>query len=138
MAEIVRTGSASLASTLVPHNHIHSYLEAGEDLPGFDPCYIKSTDGKVYRSIGTTAGADASQVHGYPFLDRKLGQEVDLYWGVEINWPTAAGLTPGKRVYLSLTAGTAGRLSDTATTGGTGPIGHTIDGQRVFLTKSYY
>ena len=138
MAEIVRTGDASLATTVVPHNHIHSYLEAGEDLPGFDPCYISSATGKVMRSIGTTLGADAATVVGYPFLARKQGQEVDLYWGVEINWPTAAGLTPGKRVYLSLTAGTAGRLSDTATTGGTGPIGHTIDGQRVFLTKSQY
>ena len=138
MAEIVKTGTASLASTLVPHNHIHSYLEVGEDVSAFDPCYISSATGKVMRSLGTVAAADASTVVGYPFTDRKNGQEVDLYWGVEVYWPTAAGLTPGKRVYLSATAGTNGRLSDTATTGGTAPIGHTIDGQRVFLTKSQY
>jgi hypothetical protein len=143
MAEIVRSATASLASTLVSPEHIHSYLIAGEDLDPFEPCYIKASDGKVYKSLGTTLGADAARVDGYPFgggaaASIKAGSPVDLYEHCEVNWPTAAGLTPGKRVYLSLTGGTAGHLSDTATTGGIGPIGVTLDGQRILLWGSRY
>jgi len=44
-------------------------------------------------------------------------------------------LAPGAAVYLS--AATPGGLADTATTGGTVPIGRVLDANRILLIRSY-
>lgn len=139
MADITLNGTASLASPLPPEADQMSDLTAGEDLLAFQPCYIKATDGLVYKATGAAA-TDAAQVHGYPIIPRKAGQPVSLYAGpMDVYLPTAAGLTPGKRLYLTATAITTFVIvADAATTGGVAPIGHTVDGSRARMWASRY
>jgi hypothetical protein len=133
MADLVKTTGTtpSLASTLPGGPDQNAYLVAGEDLAAFDPCYIKSTDGLVWRASGAAA-TDAAQVHGYPIVDRKAGMPVELHYGVEAYYDFTPALTPGKRLYLG---STVGKYADAATTGGTKPLGHTLEGNRIFVDK---
>lgn len=135
MAEITKIAIASLASLLPNGTDILSgNFYAGEDLAVFDACYIKPSDGKIYRSIGTALGADAAKVRGYTPETVKAGNAVTLYKNVRAT--IGAGLTPGKNVYLSGTV--AGGLADAASTGGINPIGFTVDGTRIQLNASNY
>ncbi len=131
MAQIARTGVASLASLLPNGSDVFSGLVAGEDLIGFDACYI-AANGLVMKSNGTAAGA-AAKVHGYAARDMRSGEAITLYKNVRVRYGTA--LVPGTTVYLSATAGT---LSDVATVGGTGPIGYVVDSTRIQLDASRY
>lgn len=134
MAEIAKSGTPSLAVTLPGPEHQISGLVAGEDLDAFDACYIKSDDGKVYKSTGAAANA-AAKVRGYAAQDYKSGESgVTLYFGVRVRYGTS--LTPGTNLYLSGT--NAGGLADSASTGGTAPIGYVVDATRVQLDSSHY
>lgn len=132
MAQIAKSGTPSLASLLPNGADVLSGLMAGEAIGAFDACYIKASDGLVYKSTGTAANA-AAKVHGYASKDTDSGEPVTLYKNVRVRY--GAGLTPGATIYLSATAGT---LSDAATTGGTAPIGFVVDATRVHLDISNY
>lgn len=132
MAEITKVGTPSI-SGLHPHlNHLPS-LVAGEALGAGDACYIKASDGKVYKSTGA-ADTEPARVHGYAPKATKAGQQVTLYYNVRFQYATA--LTPGAKVYLSGTV--AGGLADAASTGGTAPIGFCVDAKRIELFPSMY
>ncbi len=131
MAQIAKSGTPSLASLLPNGADVLAGLMAGEALTAFDACYIAST-GLVMKSNGTAAGA-AAKVHGYAAKTTAINDPVTLYKNVRVRYGTA--LTPGTSIFVSATAGT---LSDTATIGGTAPIGFVIDATRVFLDKSNY
>lgn len=132
MAQIAKTGTPSLASLLPNGADINAGLLAGEDVDTFDACYIKASDGRVWKSTGAAANA-AAKVRGYAAKATKAGEAVTLLKNVRVRY--GANLTPGADVYLSATAGT---LSDTATTGGTAPIGYVVDATRVQLNESRY
>lgn len=87
-------------------------LVAGEDLDVAAPCYIKSSDGKVYMSNGTAAN-EAAEVAGFTPRTVKSGQPVTLF-GKGVRFGYGSGLTPGDVLYVGATAG---RL-DTAPTVG--------------------
>lgn len=88
-------------------------LLAGEDLLAVAPCYIKTSDGKVYMSNGTAAN-EAAEVAGFTPRATKAGQPVTLFGaGACFRYGTFSGQA-GDRLFL---AATAGRL-DTATTTG--------------------
>jgi hypothetical protein len=108
-----------------------SGLYAGEALAAGDACYIKTSDGKVWRSNGTSANA-AAVVDGFTPSDVPIGESVTLMW--HVNFRYGAALNPGSFVYLDTNPGA---LNDTATTGGTVPIGRVIDATRIFVQKSY-
>lgn len=132
MAAVAKSGTPSLATTLPGPEHMLSGRTAGEDLAAFDACYIKS-DGKIWKSNGTSANA-AAKVHGYAAQAYTSGDtDVTIYRGVRVRY--GAGLTPGKDLFLSTTAGL---LVDTATPGGTAPIGWVVDDTRVELFESRY
>lgn len=96
-------------------------LLAGETLDPGAPCYIKSSDGKVYQSNGTAAN-EAAKVDGFTAKARVAGQAVTLFGpGVRFNYGT--GMTIGQNLFL---ATTAGRLDTAATTGGTAIIARAI------------
>lgn len=124
----------SLASILLPPHKKISGLIAGEDLDWLDPCYIKASDGKVYRSTGAAVNA-AAKVRGYAAMPAKAaqGDAVTLIRDFVAGW--ASAVAPGTDLYVDTTAG---GLSTTATTGGTGPVGFVIDANRVYLDRSYY
>ena len=57
MAAISKSGTPSLSTAIPPTTNSLSGLYAGEAIAAGDACYIKTSDGKVYRSIGTAANA---------------------------------------------------------------------------------
>jgi len=86
---------------------------AGEDLLAVAPCYIKTSDGKIYMSNGTAAN-EAAEVAGFTPRAVKAGQPVTLYGaGACFNYAAFSGQS-GDRLFL---AATAGRLDTAATTG---------------------
>lgn len=134
MAEITKNGRPSL-STITPDasTRISGDLFAGEDLGAGDACYIKTTDGKVYRSNGSAVAA-AAKVRGWTATSAKQGQATTLYTGV--NFAYGSGLTPGTSFYLSGT--NPGGIADAASTGGTGEIAFAIDSTRIRVKQSTY
>jgi hypothetical protein len=93
-------------------------LFAGEALDICAPCYIKTTDGKIYMSDGTAAN-EAAEVVGFTPKAYAAGESVTLYGnGMRVHY-SDGGLTLGAGYYL---AATAGRLDTAATTGGTAVI----------------
>lgn len=131
MTAVAKSGTPSISTGAPPTSCSVSGLIAGEALSAGDACYIKSSDGKVYKSTGTAANA-AAVVDGFAPTDCPIGEATSLYW--HVNFYYGAGLTPGSFVYLSTTAGA---LEDAATTGGTVPIGRVIDASRIWVRKSY-
>lgn len=133
MAAVAKSGTPSLATTLPCPAHQLSGQTAGEALGAFDACYIKASDGKVYKSDGTAANA-AAKVRGYAAQAYASGDtDVTLYWNVRVRY--GSGMTPGTDLFLATSAGT---LVDAATTGGTAPIGYVVDATRVELWRSTY
>jgi hypothetical protein len=105
-------------------------LVAGEALGAIDACYVKASDGKVYRSTGAAANA-AAAVHGYAARAYPIGKKgVTLLHG-SLNVNYGSGLTPGVDVYLS--GATAGALADAVSTGGTKKLGFAVDATRIRL-----
>ena len=87
-------------------------LVAGEDLDVVAPCYIKSSDGKIYMSNGTAAN-EAAETIGFSARAVKSGQPVTLF-GKGARFGYGSGLTPGDKYFIGATAG---RLDTVATTG---------------------
>jgi hypothetical protein len=106
-------------------------LIAGEALGAGDACYIKTSDGKVYKSTGTAANA-AAVVDGFAPTSCPAGDATSLYWSV--NFAYGSALSPGSFLYLDTVAG---GLADAATTGGTVPVARVIDATRIWVKKSY-
>jgi len=131
MASISKVTPVSISTPAPDAEHSLSGLYAGEAISAGDACYIKSSDGKVWRSSGTATGA-AAVVCGYAAGDCPAGEPLSLYYGVRFRY--GAGLTPGTLVYLDTNAG---GLSDTATTGGVNPIGYVVDATRIELVRSF-
>jgi hypothetical protein len=104
---------------------------AGEDLAAGDACYIKQSDGLVYRSNGTAATEPAS-FDGMTPKAYLSGAAVTLY-GPGTKFEYATGMTPGIRLYLGATAG---RLDTGATTGDATGVAETITA-RVIQIRSY-
>lgn len=116
MASVAKTITPSLATKLPCGAHRSHNLFAGEAISAGDPCYIKN-DGLAWRSTGAAVAA-AAKVDGWATIDSAAGMPVTLYHGVQLAWGPAT-LTPGTRLFLDVTAGS---LSTTATTGGTGAV----------------
>ena len=131
MASITKVTPVSIATPIPDPEHSLSGLYAGEAIVGGDACYIKTSDGKIWRSIGTAANA-AAEVDGFAACDAAVGDPLTLYFGIRFQY--GSGLSPGSFVYLDTVAG---GLSDVATTGGTAKIGRVIDATRVDLRRSY-
>lgn len=133
MADVAKSGTPSLSTVVpCPAHHI-SGLEAGEALAVGDACYIKASDGKVYKSTGAAANA-AAKVDGFVLQAAAAGDGVSLYFDVNVRY--GSGLTPGARYYLS--GATAGALADAASTGGTAPVAFAIDATRIRVLQSRY
>lgn len=122
----------SLASLEVSSANKITGLVAGENIAGGDACYIKGSDGAVYRSTGTSANA-AAVVDGFAAENVTTGEAITLFYNVHLKY-SDAGLTPGSSYFLSTTAGA---IATAASTGGTTVIARAIDSSRVWVQKSY-
>jgi hypothetical protein len=87
-------------------------LIAGENIDSAAPCYIKSSDGKVYMSNGTAAN-EAAEIVGFSPRAAKTGEPLTLF-GDGARFHYSSGLTPGDKYFIGATAG---RLDTAATTG---------------------
>lgn len=134
MASVAKSGTPSV-STMLPSGecYIGSALIAGEAIGAADACYIKASDGKVWKSTGAAANA-AAKVRGYAAAGAAAGEAVTLMTGVDFYY--GASLTPGTDYYLSGT--TAGGLDTATSTGGTAAIAFAIDATRIRVRQSSY
>jgi hypothetical protein len=113
MALVTRSTAASIdTSTAMNAPQISGNLYAGEALDVAAPCYIKTSDGKVYMSNGTSAN-EAAEVVGFTPRAVKVDEPVTLF-GIGARFKYGSSLTVGDVLYL---AATAGRLDTAATTG---------------------
>lgn len=112
MSLVTRSSNASMDASTGMYADQITGLEAGEDLDIVAPCYIKSSDGKVYMSNGTAA-TEPAEVVGFTPRAVKSGQPVTLF-GKGTRFRYGTGLTPGDKYYVGATAG---RLDTAATTG---------------------
>lgn len=134
MAEVARVANRTMASIQAPPPNRLSGKIAGEALSQLDACYIKASDGLVYKSNGTTLNNEAAKVRGYADGDTPIGEAVTLLHGMLVQY--GSGLTPGASYYAS--AAVPGGLSTTATTGGTGEVAFAYDTKRIFIKQSNY
>lgn len=112
MALITRSANASMDASTGMFAPQITGLIAGEALDVAAPCYIKSSDGLVYMSNGTSAN-EAAEVVGFTPRAVKSGQPVTLF-GKGARFSYGTGLTPGDKYYIGATAG---RLDASTTTG---------------------
>lgn len=132
MAEIAKSGTPSLSTTLPCPAHSISGLLAGEAIAAGDACYIAST-GLAMRTSGAAANA-AAKCRGFAAAAASINEAVTLYH--DVNFRYGAALTPGALYYASSTV--AGGLADAATTGGTAAIAYAIDTTRIRVLESRY
>jgi hypothetical protein len=111
-------------------------LIAGEDLLAVAPCYIKTSDGKVYQSNGT-ALTEPAEFAGFTPRATKNGQPVTLFaLGACFRYSNFSGQA-GNRLYI---AATPGRLDDAPTTGDpitNPPTAIIIDNERIRCCRIY-
>lgn len=110
MTLVTRSTTASIDANQA--NQVSAGLLAGEALDLVSACYIKSSDGLVYMSNGTSAN-EAAEVVGFTPRAVASGQPVTLF-GPGSRFKYGSGLTPGDVYYLGATAG---RLDTAATPG---------------------
>jgi hypothetical protein len=112
MALVTRSTDASMDVSTAQFAPQITGLFAGEALDVAAPCYIKSSDGKVYMSNGTAA-TEPAEIIGFTPRAVASGQPVTVFGkGTRFNYGTS--LTPGNILYIGATAG---RLDAAATTG---------------------
>lgn len=133
MAEIAKSGTPSMSSVTPPQNDYIVGLLAGEAIAAGDACYIKASDGRIWRSTGAASNA-AAKVRGFALLPSAAGEAVTLVKNV--NFRYGAALTPGTDVFLS--GSVTGGLADAASTGGTAAVGYVVDATRIYLKASSY
>ena len=112
MSLVTRSSSASLDTVTAMKAPQITGLFAGEDLDIAAPCYIKSSDGKVYMSNGTAAN-EAAEVIGFSARAVKSGEPVTVF-GKGARFQYGSSPTPGDVYYIGATKG---RLDTAATTG---------------------
>jgi hypothetical protein len=114
MALVTRLASASMDTvTGKKAAQLSGDFYAGEALDLVAPCYIKTSDGKIYMSNGTAAD-EAAEVVGFTARATALGQPVTLFGpGTRFRYAAFSGQA-GDLLYV---AATAGRLDTAATTG---------------------
>lgn len=111
MALITRSANASM-DTSQAKQLLAGEVFAGENLDAAAPCYIKSSDGKVYMGNGTAAN-EAAEIVGFTPRAYQAGEPVTLF-GQGTRFRYGSALTPGDVYFL---AATAGRLDSVPTAG---------------------
>lgn len=106
-------------------------LIAGEDLLAVAPCYIKTSDGKVYQSNGTAA-TEPAEFAGVTPRAVKSGQPVTLFsLGACFRLSAFSGQA-GDKLFI---AATAGRWDTAATTGDAVGTARILDTERIQIIR---
>ena len=111
-------------------------LKAGEDLDPVAPCYINSSDGKLYMTNGT-ADDEAAEVIGFTPMAYSAGEPVTLFRDNTIfhysDDFSADGVSPGDVLYPGATAG---RLDTAASVGGIVPCAVVMSNEHIMVTRA--
>jgi hypothetical protein len=138
MAQLVRDGKPSPCSQLAPHGHrVPNDAQnkgAGVALSAGDICYLKQSDGKIYKSIAS-AQAEAASFHGMCPTDIPAGEPVSLFHDERFDYTSTVVLVPGKSYFVSDSV--AGGLQDTPPYPGALPVCYAIDETRVQLLMPF-
>lgn len=132
MALVTRAATASMDVSTGQFAPQVSGLVAGEVLDVAAPCYIKSSDGKVYMSNGTAANEAAEFIGFNSRAVAAIDQPVTLF-GTGARFSYGTGLTPGDKYFI---AATAGRLDTAATTGDAVGVAQAITATDIRVTRS--
>lgn len=131
MAAVTKASDAHIdTNTAMKAGHLAGDLLAGEDLAACDFCYIKGSDGLVYRASGAAA-TEAARLAGVTPKLVKSGQVVDLLAAPLRMRYAASGLTPGAILYLGATGG----LDTAATTGDAVGVAQVINATDIRVTR---
>lgn len=131
MALVTKVAQASMdTSTGMFARQTTGNLYAGEALAVADVCYIKASDGKVYRSNGTAVN-EAAKFDGIVARACAVGEPVTLF-GLGARFRYGSGLTIGTDLYV---AATAGGLDTAPTVGGVDPIARVRTATDIQITK---
>ena len=103
MSLITRLATASLDVSTARNAPQITGLYAGEDLDACAPCYIKSSDGKVYM-CNATADNEAAEFAGFAPRAVLSSEPVTLF-GLGTRMRYGSSLTPGDIYYVGATAG---------------------------------
>lgn len=113
MADLAKSSKASIDATTAMLAPQISGLIAGENIPVMSPCYIKASDGKVYRTSGAAAN-ELARCAGICPRAANATEPVTLF-GLGTRFSYSDGLlTPGALYFISATAGL---IADAASTG---------------------
>ena len=133
MALVTRATSASMDAATGMYAPQITGLVAGEDLDVAAPCYIKTSDGKVYMSNGTAA-TEPAEIVGFTPRAVKSTQPVTLF-GKGTRFSYGTGLTIGDKLYIGATAG---RLDTAATTGDALGVAQIITATDIRITRDSF
>jgi hypothetical protein len=132
MAAVTKASDAHIdANTAKKAGHLAGDFIAGENLAACDFCYIKASDGLVYKTTGATLGGENSRCAGITPKAVLAGQVVDLLSAPLVMRYAASGLSPGALLFLS----TAGGLDTAATTGDTTGIAQAINATDIRIVR---
>jgi hypothetical protein len=122
MADITKITTPSLASSLPcpAHQVLEGRTTAGEAIGAGDVCYVKASDGLVYKATGAAAN-EAARAWGIAPAAAATGNPITLFRDIELTYST--GMTIGTPFFVSATAGA---LADAASTGGTTRVAYAI------------
>lgn len=131
MAAVTRSALVHIDTVTASKAGTVSGKLAGEAIARGDFCYIKGSDGRIYKAIGTAAN-EAAVVAGVAFAPAVAGEAVTLYKPPTILEYADGTLTPGIPLYLGLVAG---QLDTAAQLGHPAPLAHAIDAFRIQLVS---
>src|ERR1035437_2794209 len=103
LTSTVAVPCVSLATRQPPASCQITGLLAGEVIAAGDACYVKGADGRIWRSIGTSANA-AAEVDGFAAENCNTGEALTLFRWVILRY-SAGLMTPGTYYYVGATAG---------------------------------
>lgn len=127
MAAVTRSANVSMDTVSGSKAGTISGKLAGEAIAKGDACYIKGSDGKIYKAINTALN-EAANFYGLAADKADANEAVTLYSAPSI-WEYSDGLlTPGAVLYLGAVAG---GLDTAAGTGHPTPVAHAVDTQRI-------
>lgn len=145
MAEIAKWAGTGNIATIggCVSNQVHGAgFKAGETITMGEACYVKTSDGKVYRAFAGDGTTEADNVRFFALDNFEAGQD---FAGVEgpINIGYSDGTAAkGINVYLAASTGAGpfvrGRLADAPAFAGQKPLGWVLpDGKTVRIFPAH-
>jgi len=132
MALVTRATTASMDAGTGMFAPQVSGLVAGAAIDVAAPCYIKTSDGKVYMSDGTAAN-EAAEFIGFSARAVAAADQPVTLFGVGARFSYGTGLSPGDKYFI---AATAGRIDTAATTGDAVGVAQAVTATDIRVTRS--